>query len=485
MDHGTQDGARQKLVWRLLFISYLAGTLAGQAIAQEAIAQEEPIRVDVNLVTLRFSAKGPQGTFINSLGRENFKVLENGVRYPIAFFQQPRSGEERQEIMWLAFLLDVSGSTFATRNEEILAAKTFFENVNDFTKVGVFGFTDKLITFQDFTEDRNLAVSAFSSAQSHLGKTAIYWSLDSLVAMMDRLAGPTDSKVVIVVSDAMDDEYRRSAATAARARMANTMLYTIWVPSAAQLYIGPASSAGRSSSKAGSKKVKAAKEAAFARVSQQSGGRHFGGFEAILDFDGVLAEINDEIFGNLYSIGYYTELPHLDRLERNITILVNQPKIHLSGIFKDIPDRDRAKREIIEAFFNSEAPAGLLGSDSIPLHEIAVELDLLRPRQDGEKSILPFRLKISSFSLQKTKSGDLNTQLGVLAILSDSFGKQTVHLRETFRGRISSREIIEAARGVIYTNRLEAAPGRYDLKLAILEIPTWKMTVLERPIKIP
>jgi VWFA-related protein len=485
MSHGAQNEARQKLVWQLLLISYLSGILGGPVFGQEAVTQEETIRVDVNLVTLRFSAKGPQGSFINSLELGDFKILENGVRYDIAFFQRPRAAIGQQKTMWLAFLLDVSGSTFATRNEEILAARTFFENVNDFTKVGVFGFTDQLITFQDFTEDRNLAVEAFGSAQSHLGKTAIYQSLDSLVATMDRVSGPTESKVIIVVSDAMDDEYRRAVATASHARRANTILYTIWVPSAAQLYIGPASRSGRGNSDLESKRIKAAKEAAFSRISPQTGGRHFGGFEAILDFDGVLAEINDEIFGNLYSLGYYTEDPHLDRLERNITLSVNQPDVYLSGIFKDVPDRDRAKREIIEAFFDSEAPSGLQGRSSVPLHEIGVELDLLRPRQDGEKSVLPFRLKISPYSLQRTKSGDLNTQFGVLALLSDSFGKQTVHLREIFRGRISSKEIIEVARGVIYTNRLQAPPGRYNLKLAVMEIPTWKMTVLERRIRIP
>jgi VWFA-related protein len=425
-----------------------------------------------------------QGTFQNAVERGRFSVLENGVPCDISFFQQPRAAARSGESMWLAFLLDVSGSTFATRDEEILAARTFFENVNDFTRVGVFGFTDQLIVFEDFTEDRRLALNAFSAAQSHLGKTAIYRSLDSLISRMDQRAGPTDSKVIIVVSDAMDDDYRRSLATAARARIAKMELYTIWVPSAAQLYIGPASNAARGVSTAEAKRIKAAKEEAFARVSTESGGRHFGGFEAILDFDGVLAEINDEIFGNLYSIGYYTKNPDLSRLERNISVSVNYPDVHVSGVFKNVPDRDRAKREIIEAFFDSESPSRLARNDSITFHEIGVELDLLRPRQDGSKSILPFRIKISPFSLQKTLSGDLNTQFGVIALLSDKFGRETVQVREIFRGRVSAREIAEAGRGVIYTNRLQATPGEYDLTLAVLEIPTWRMTVLERPVLI-
>jgi VWFA-related protein len=388
------------------------------------------------------------------------------------------------ETLWLAFLLDVSGSTFATRNEEILAARTFFENIGDFTQVGIFGFTDELITFQDFTGDRGLALEAFSAAQSHLGKTAIYHSLDALIARMDQVAGPTDSKAIIVVSDAMDDDYRRSPSTAARARMANVVLYSVWVPSAAHLYIGPASGSGKRWTDPKTKQVNATKEEAFASVSRQTGGRHFGGFEAILDFDGVLAEINDEIFGNLYSIGYYTDDPYLERQERNILVATDRPEARISGLFKDIPDQDRAKQEIIEALFDSDALAQLPEGELVPFREIGVELDLLRPRIEKSKSVLPFRLKISSWSLQKARNGDLNTQFGVIAVLSDSQGNDSVQIREIFRARIAARDIREAGRGVIYTNRLMAPAGRYVLRLAVIEVPTWRMTVMERPIRV-
>jgi hypothetical protein len=350
--------------------------------------------------------------------------------------------------------------------------------------VGVFGFTDQLITFQDFTNDRALALEAFSAAQSHLGKTAIYHSIDALIARMDQVAGPTDSKAIIVVSDAMDDNYRRSPSTAARARMANIVLYSIWVPSAAHLYIGPTAGSSKRWADPKTKQIKAAKEEAFASVSSQTGGRHFGGFEAILDFDGVLAEINDEIFGNLYSIGYYTDDPYLERQERNILVATDRPDARVSGLFKDIPDQDRAKQEIISALFDSNALEKLPEGELVPFREIGVELDLLRPRVEQSKSVLPFRLKISSWSLQKTKNGDLNTQFGVIAVLSDPEGNDSVQIREIFRARIAAREILESGRGVIYTNRLAAPLGRYMLRLAVIEIPTWRMTVIERPIRI-
>ena len=86
--------------------------------------------------------------------------------------------------------------------------------------------------------------------------------------------------------------------------------------------------------------------------------------------------------------------------------------------------------------------------------------------------------------MQKTKSGDLNTQFGVIAVLSDDEGNDSVQIREIFRARIAAREILESGRGVIYTNRLAAPVGRYVLRLAVIEIPTWRMTVIERLIRI-
>jgi hypothetical protein len=36
----------------------------------------------------------------------------------------------------------------------------------------------------------------------------------------------------------------------------------------------------------------------------------------------------------------------------------------------------------------------------------------------------------------------------------------------------------------MYTNRLFAPPGRYNLRIALIEIPTWRMVVLESPVHI-
>ncbi len=435
----------------------------------------EPIRVNVNLVTLRFTIRNSSGAFVNDLRADDFQVSENGQVKEISFFEQPREQSGDPRPLWLAFLLDVSGSTFATRAEEILAAQSFFDNVHQFTRVGIFGFTDRLMTFQDFTSNRGDALKAFSAARAHLGKTSIYGSVNTLVSQMSERAAPGDRKAIIVVSDGMDDAYRRAAASVARAREHKTLIYTVWVPSAAQLYLSP------SGSQPDAEKERVAKQEEFARLATGTGGKHYGGFESILDFDNVLAEINDELFGNLYSVGYYTDEPYLERDDRKISIRVNRADVAVHGIFEKAPDRVEAKRRYIAALFDPD-PTAELGNRGERFAEIPADLDVLRPRGESEPS-LPFRLKVGSFSLPREPGGGVHTQFGLIGLLTDLDGEEVARLREVFRAQLSSSDLKDG-RSIIYNNRMLAPPGDYRFELVLLEIPTWRMTVFVRPVRI-
>lgn len=471
---------KTKLHWSLFALILLA-TLVN-LVAQDQETGIDRFRVDVNLVTLRFTVKNSSDQLVNRLSKDVFTVFENGREMPVRFFEQPRQESPTGRPLWLAFMIDVSGSTFATRAEEILAAQSFFDNVHSFTRVGIFGFTDKLITFQDFTSDRNLVLGAFSSARKHLGRTAIYDSLGEVSSLLNQKAGPADRKVVIVISDGMDDNYSKVRAAVERARRQNITVYSVWVPSAAQLYIGPARGAAEpevSSEKAAERQ---AKRDAFAQLAVESGGRHFGGFETILDFDDVLAEINDELFGNLYSIGYITEDPYLTRIERNIEVKVSHSGAFVHGLFKNVPDQVATKKRYIEALFDNSVIADLPVRNG-SFHDIGTQLDILRQREDRGQSSLPFRLKISPYSLNGIRDGEIRTQLGIIGLVLDSDGKEVGRMREIFRASLDRKDLKEG-RGITYTNRILAEPGKYVFRLAVIEIPSWRMSVMDRPIRI-
>ena len=480
---GTSRNVPRHLAGALLLSFYLGLLALGQGDTQvqqeDAQVQEEPIRVDVNLVMLRFTVKDGQQRYANTLEEKDFRVLEEGVPHEVVLFEAPKSSGLKPTRLWLAFLLDVSGSTFATRAEEIIAAQTFLDNVHTFTRVGVFGFTDKLIPFQDFTDQRDTAGRAFQAARRHLGRTAIYESAETLIARLDKKAAAEDGRVLIIVSDGMDDKYARSARTVALARSGKITIYTILVPSAATLYIGPSHSSVNVVDE-----DEEEKKLAFGRLSQATGGKHFSGLETILDFDSTLAQINDDIFGNLYTIGYYSDRVLQERELGQIRIDVGVPGMQASHPFKQIPDLLQAKRKYIAALFDSQADMEMPGYADSDFNEIGAEIDILKPKREGAAAIgLPFRIKISPFTLSKEKKGGVRTQLGIIGQLVDSSGNEVVRLREFFRASLSAKEI-QAGRGIIYSNKLFAPPGEYHLRLALLEIPSWKIVVFENTVRI-
>ncbi len=444
----------------------------------------QTIKVDVNFVTLRFTVRDAGGGFVNDLPRDVFRVLQDGSPQDVVLFEQPRNKSGGGGRLLLAFLIDVSGSTFATRAEEIVAAQRFLENVTDATQVGIFGFTDKVIPFQTFTGDRNLAAKAFREARSHLGRTAIYDSLASVLSVINSKASPGDRKAVIIISDGLDDNYKLATAAAANARVSGATLYTILVPSAAQVYIGPSSTQNDGSYAVNElDKDREAKEAAFSQLSLRTGGKHYSGFEAILDFDDTLAQINDDLFGNLYTMAYYSDTLIAPSRLPNIDIQVARPSLRVSQPFTRLPGQLAAKKSLIAAFFNKVPSLDVPDDPTQQFEEIGAEMDVLSTRREGGKIGLPFRIKINPFTFRGATSNGVNTQLGVIGLLVDSQGKETVRLREIFRVDLGAKEIREG-RGILYTNKLLAPPGSYELRVALLELATWRLTSFERSVRI-
>jgi VWFA-related protein len=450
--------------------------------AQETAASRQRIQVEVNLVTLRFTVRDERGEFLNTLKRDSFRVFENRQPKDIAFFELPSNRTGRVGPLWLAFLLDVSGSTFATRSEEILAAQAFFESVQNVTQIGIFGFTDKLITFQDFTSSRNDAAKAFLQARQHLGQTAIYDSLDRLVDKLASRAKSADRKIIIVVSDGADKDYARSEATVRKAQANNVSVYTILVPSAAQLYIGNTGE-HTGEEQTSDAALKANQEQAFARLSLETGGKHFAGYETILDFDQTLAQISDDVYGNLYTLGFYTDYPQLDKSQRDVRVDVSSPGARLSALIQSLPERLTQKKRYIAALFDAEALSRLSESMPADFEEIGAEFDVLPSRREGGQLGLPFRVKISPYSLGARKKTGVRSQFGIIGLLLDRQGREVVRLREFFRANLSPKEM-EAGRSIIYNNKLMAPPGTYDLRLAVLDLTTWRVTVFNSAVQI-
>src|SRR5947199_291062 len=83
-----------------------AKLLAAGAVLAAALAQETTFRVDVNLVRVLATVKDGAGRLIGTLGKEDFTVLDNGVRQQIAVFER-----RTEQPLLISLLIDNSGST--------------------------------------------------------------------------------------------------------------------------------------------------------------------------------------------------------------------------------------------------------------------------------------------------------------------------------------------------------------------------------------
>src|SRR3954447_9526576 len=134
----------------------LAAALCWPLLAQ---VQSDPlISIQVNRVVLHATVREGKGRFVGDLQKQNFEVLEDGVRQEIVSFS-------REDLPVAAgILVDNSTSMFNKRSEVVAAAKAFVRASNPKDEIFVLHFNEQL-TYGlpqnvPFTADRTLLFEA-------------------------------------------------------------------------------------------------------------------------------------------------------------------------------------------------------------------------------------------------------------------------------------------------------------------------------------
>ncbi len=171
---------------------------AMQVYAQD---QDEPIRIESNLVQLNVGVADRQGSPVTNLLRGDFAVYEDNVRQQIVNF------EPVQKPFSLVLLLDVSGSTLTFRTQLKQSALRFIESLGADDRIAVIAFNDKTKMLTTFTADRKKIAYAIQIADGH-GETQFYKALDFA---LDKLAGEKQRrKAIVVLTDGIDSTLRRT-----------------------------------------------------------------------------------------------------------------------------------------------------------------------------------------------------------------------------------------------------------------------------------
>ena len=168
------------------------------------IDENSKLIIDTELVTLHVRVIDRNNRPVNNIGKNDFKVLEDGVPQPIFSFTE----EEVPVIYGLA--VDTSGSVRPQFQQIIDAAKTIINSnkKGDETFIERFISSDKIETVQDFTPNKDLLLDGLDTLYVEGGQTAV---IDGVYLAAEHVAeykkgGDSDRRrrALIVVTDGED-----------------------------------------------------------------------------------------------------------------------------------------------------------------------------------------------------------------------------------------------------------------------------------------
>lgn len=216
-----------------------AACLAAPALPQD----DDPIRLESDLVTVDVTVTNAKGEYVTDLKQSEVRLVDDGEPRELAFFgRSDTTALSRPLVVVLA--LDVSGSI--TREEVKLqreSAMRFMDLVRPESLFAVLAFNQEVRVLQKFTNKPAEVSRAFDKIKETGGSTRILDTIDESIRMLreapSRRGGRRLRRVVVVVTDGFDSSsIIAPAELVRRAAAAEVTIYSITLPSYLQSLAG-------------------------------------------------------------------------------------------------------------------------------------------------------------------------------------------------------------------------------------------------------
>src|SRR5205823_5199054 len=183
----------------LSFFAFCVVETAQQPVHRASLGGDQTLSVDVERVNVLFTVAGRRGKPITNLKRDDFSVFEDDRLQNISNFSA-----EMDLPLNIAFLIDTSGSIWGKLRFEREAAARFFYSAlrPGKDKASILTFDSEMTLLQNYTDDPAILTASMQRLISG-GSTALYQAVSE--AVTERLAGQTGRRVVIIVSDGVDN----------------------------------------------------------------------------------------------------------------------------------------------------------------------------------------------------------------------------------------------------------------------------------------
>jgi len=275
-----------------------------------AIWAQQPIRVDVNLVNVAFTARDERGALVSNLTKEDVELYEDNVPQKTEFF-----AKSTDLPLTLALIVDVSGSQdhFGKQHEKDL--EVFLKEVlgpKDRVFLVCFGNHIRLVT--DYTNSAQEVIEnykLFDKGKKHFAElgpeedrdlgTAFYDSI--YYSVTEKLAQAGGRQAILMFSDGEDNSSSHNMMEAIeKAQMANVVFYGIRYTESKHNMLNARNKYGIS---------------VMERVAKETGGAHIDAKET--NPHEYFRQIAEELRTS-YEIAYYPANRSKDASFRKITV---------------------------------------------------------------------------------------------------------------------------------------------------------------------
>jgi len=183
-------------VFALIFLSNAAFTLAQEAKTTGAFG--DPIRVNVDRVTVGVTVAGTHGNLIKSLRREDFRVYDNGVAQEVTGFSPI---EEPAQVV---LLMETGPAAVFIRPGALRAAEAFLRSISATDRVAIVSYSKTPNLELDFTADKSKVREALGSLNFLNGYSQLNL-VSSVLSTLDWLSSLPGKKTIVLVSTGLND----------------------------------------------------------------------------------------------------------------------------------------------------------------------------------------------------------------------------------------------------------------------------------------
>ncbi len=267
-----------------------AGTMLGQ--------DDDPIRIDTELVTFEVTVTGKDGKPVTGLKAGDFRIFESGVERKVDFFQ-PINDAEQKRPMLVIFALDVSGSMTAAEMESLRDAlqRSIKRLASPNTYFAIMTFAMRVRTLAGFSNipqrlDRSLEKLARDTGGL---STHAYDAVDDAIRLIVKKApksirGQVPKRSVVVITDGFPvGDVVAPETVIERANAAEVSVYSIIMPSYSRLQ--------------GTKRPLMTPFEASGMVERTGGINLYAGDKSL---ESLFAELESQVTGS-YAVAFYPE----------------------------------------------------------------------------------------------------------------------------------------------------------------------------------